>query len=132
MSGADVLTRAASRLRELAEVPWQSFPPRVEIDREEEACDVCGETKRLVASYPDSNHEPWLCAECASEVDFAAAMSPDVALGMADWLDWVALFVAAMEDEEWHDLDGDPIAPEDTHAIGSALRVARAVLREDT
>lgn len=54
----------------------------------------------------------------------------DFALAVADWLDGVALFLEAKDDEECFDLDGDPIAPEDTHAIGSALTVARALLGE--
>jgi hypothetical protein len=51
--------------------------------------------------------------------------------GVADWLDGCALFEEARDEEEWLDLDGDPIAPEDTHAIGSALKVARAYLGAD-
>jgi hypothetical protein len=56
----------------------------------------------------------------------------DLHLAVADWLDGVALFVEARDDEEMFDLDGDPIAPEDTHAIGSALKVARAYLGESS
>lgn len=60
--------------------------------------------------------------------DHIASWPPVVALAVADWLDGVALFVEAKDDEEYFDLDGDPIAPEDTHAIGSALAVTDAYL----
>jgi hypothetical protein len=53
----------------------------------------------------------------------------DFILAVADWLDGAANYAEAREGEQWIDLDGDPIAAEDTHAIGSALAVARAYLR---
>ncbi len=67
-----------------------------------------------------------------SAAEHIASWHPAVAVLAADWLDGVALLVEAKDDEEYFDLDGDPIAPEDTHAIGSALNVARAYLGSES
>lgn len=80
--------------------------------------DPSGQTamQRLIGGMDAPDHEHY------------SSWHPAVALAVADWLDGVALYVEAKDDEEYFDLDGDPIAPEDTHAIGSALKVARAYL----
>ena len=59
---------------------------------------------------------------------YHVVVSTPAALALADWLDGVAILLEGREDEEWFDLDGDPISPEDTHAIGSALATAAAYL----
>jgi hypothetical protein len=116
-------------MRERAEgfITEDAMPARVDIDQNG-TCDACAKSKHLVASYPDDDSEPWLCAPCAAECDHLSGWTQETALAVAEWLDGVALFVEAKDDEEYFDLDGDPIAPEDTHAIGSALDVARAYL----
>jgi hypothetical protein len=109
---ADELRRAAALIRERAEVclaytdEWYSA---------EELSDFL-----LRVDVPNTAQ--------GSDADHIASWHPAVTLAVADWLDGVALHLEARIDEEWLDLDGDPISPEDTHAIGSALAVARAYL----
>lgn len=124
---ADELRRAASLMRGRAEAAgeWNAdVAPGDSLHlwvTDYDPSDPTGQTamQRLVggADAPWSEH--------------IAAADPPFMLAVADWLDGVALFMEAKADEEYFDLDGDPIAPEDTHAIGSALAVARAYLGAD-
>jgi hypothetical protein len=127
---ADVLRRAASKLRELAGTatpgPW-IYAFRA----------LCVDTGRCGGGACDTGygHEPDCSLDRIAETSdpdaaYISAMSPSVGLAVADWLDGVAHYLEARADDDWLDLEGDPIAPEDTHAIGSALAVARAVLGE--
>jgi hypothetical protein len=86
---ADDLRAVAADIRQKANgfIVEEPVPPRVEIDSEG-TCDQCSEERRLVASYPDGDSEPWLCAPCAAYTDHLAAWERQpVALAVADWLD---------------------------------------------
>jgi len=84
---ADDLRAVAADIREKANAyKADPIPSRVDIDREG-TCDECAEIKHLVASYPDGDSEPWLCADCVPFIDHTAAWTPAVALAVADWLD---------------------------------------------
>lgn len=114
---AEVLRRAADLMRERA---GRSIPSPWHVDRREDGrAWLCDRRERTISmhGYP-------------STAEHIASWHPAVALAVADWLDGVALHLEARADEQWIDLDGDLIAPEDTHAIGSALAVARAYLGE--
>jgi hypothetical protein len=123
---SEELRQAAGLMRERAEAasagPWERFGMAGVAGKEWEIVDErrveceCGEPVALLGCATNQNAE------------HIASWHPAVALAVANWLDGVALFMEAKDDEEYFDLDGDPIAPEDTHAIGSALAVARAYL----
>lgn len=78
--------------------PVEPAWPRRNIDREG-TCDGCSETKRLVAAYddPSGENEPWLCAECASEADFLAALDPPTVLALLDTAEAYHALRAAVE-----------------------------------
>lgn len=118
---ADLLRRAASLMRERAEAA-RTYSDAATSQPLAWASGADGQVYGLGGDF--------IAATDGPPVAHIASWHPAVALAVADWLDGVALFVEAKEDEEYFDLDGDPIAAEDTHAIGSALVVARAYLGE--
>lgn len=77
----DEANRLHDGIRELAD-EWESdLGPCVPIERDG-TCDACSETKRLVASYPLPDSEPWLCAECDADTrkeinELRALLSPE-------------------------------------------------------
>lgn len=110
---ADVLREAAAKMRALAEAasagPWKRFGMAGVAGRDWEVVDE----RRIEC---DGCNEPVALLGCATNDDAAyiAAMSPPVALAVADWLDETALRWEWVEEREL------------------ALTVARAYLHEPT
>jgi hypothetical protein len=79
----DTLHEAARSMRERAGASdWQPCPARVDI-YQEGTCDACAQSKPLVASYPERDNEPWLCADCAAPADYIASWHPAVPAGLS-------------------------------------------------
>lgn len=62
----DLRAEGAQQVRDAVEAAYP-LPDRVEIDYEG-TCEGCAEDKHLVASYPEPDNEPWLCAECDADM----------------------------------------------------------------
>jgi len=132
---AEILRRAAALMHERAEAAsplHEPMPARVDIDHEG-TCDGCARLVRLVASYPEPDSDPWVCAECAAVADHESSWHPVVALAVAKAMDDVAHAweIANEANEGWvYDPDNDPLPFEETVDAGW-LTVARAYLGGD-
>jgi len=122
---ADLLRRAAAKLRERAEAAaaevgfFADAPWTVEEDDDAEA------TLYVVADRPDMHTTAYIGEGFLSRAhaDFVALMHPPVALALVELLDKAALLLESAEREGWGDVYED-----DPHPI---LALARAILREE-
>lgn len=108
-SPADELRAAATRLKKLAsqatpgpwEATWRGQEYQLDGNSEDDLSPVAEWTYAIVATEPAAAEQR---AECdTADADYIAAMGPNVALALADWLDETAAHLAATATPFWQE-----------------------------